>query len=86
LTQFGGSGGSLLLPLENYEMPINNFINMKDNFGTGTPEPFILYAALTQGQKISMTGIPVALHGTTQKIKVFLKILHNIPLIGGPPA
>jgi hypothetical protein len=87
LTQFGGSGGSLLLPLESYEMPINNFINMKDNFGVGAPEPFVLYAALTQGQKISMTGIPSALNTTTQKIKVFLKILHNIPLVGGlPPA
>jgi hypothetical protein len=85
LSQFGGSGGSLLLPLENYEIPINNFISMKDNFGSGAPENFALMAALTTGQKVSMTGIPSALNTTTQKIKVFVKILHNISL-SFPPA
>jgi hypothetical protein len=85
LGQFGGSGGSILLPLENYELPLNNFISMKDNFGSAAPESFRLMAALTTGQKVSMTGIPSALHGTTQKIKVFIKILHNIYL-AFPPA
>jgi hypothetical protein len=81
---FSGGGGAILVPLENYEMPLDVFVNM-ENLKAVCSGPFQILASITvldsgTYPRVSMVGVPAALNATVQSITLFMKILHNSPL------
>lgn len=79
--------GSIYIPLENYENPIGAYIDAQ-NFKTlaGVLDDFNLLAALavpnnTGTARISMLNVPTALNGIKQYCGLFVKVMHNLPLI-----
>jgi hypothetical protein len=85
-----GSQGNFLIPMENYEYILNNFIDVtKGPFITGggvtvdkIPGNFALYLSVDPASvKISMVNVPAVLNNQVMRITPFVKIVHNIPLI-----
>jgi hypothetical protein len=91
LPNFGNTG--VVMPIDNYELPLNIFVDISGlDIGGGVypfrTQNFNLYGAfrgLDQFNsiypKVSMVGVPTSLHGTTQHLTVFVKIVHTFPLI-----
>jgi hypothetical protein len=81
------------LPLENYEIPLNIFVdvmNISDGVGgypfrtTKFNLPTYLLGLDAQNNlypQVSMVGVPAILNGTVQNAILFVKILHNYALI-----
>jgi len=90
-TQFGLGG--IQLPLENYEMPVGIYVDLAKDCGL----PLITTAFGIMGvikgidddvparPRISMVGVPSALDETVQRLTVFIKVVHNLPLLTGTP-
>lgn len=80
---FSGSG-AITLPMENYELPLDLFVDMK-KLSASCSGPFNLLASVTvidlgTYPMVSMVGVPAALNGTVQTVTLFLKILHNLEM------
>jgi hypothetical protein len=86
IPNFGTNG--IQIPIENYEFPINIFVDMNKlaaplflnyNFNL-----FAAFSGLDELHaifpKVSMVGVPVVLNGTVQHLTVFVKVTHNFPL------
>lgn len=71
------------IPIENYEMPLDVFVNIND-YALG--EKFSLEASYNPpgngaiNMYVSMVNAPALLNGTTQTCTLFVKVLHNIQL------
>jgi len=77
-----GDGQGLQLPLENYEMPLGIFVPLSSTFNV--TDSFLLEGKLygsTADPRVSMIGVPSTLNTTVQHATVFLKVLHNFPLL-----
>jgi hypothetical protein len=79
-------GSNFYLIMENYDTPLNIFIDIPNEPLVGESainnEQFQLQMGLENitSYNVSMVGVPAALNGTTQYIIPYLKILHNEPL------
>jgi hypothetical protein len=79
--------GSIFVPFESFEAVLNSFIDVnygtfwcvEDNkYVTGIPESFDINIKMDEtNSKVSMTGVPDSLNGTTQEVICFLKIAHD---------
>lgn len=89
IPNFGDYG--IQLPLENYETPLGIFVDvfnlpLKPNpFQTSTFTLRASFRGLDEASgifpQVSMVGVPTVLNQSSQNITVFLKILHNLPLV-----
>lgn len=85
LTQFGNKG--FQVPILNWEIPVGAYVDAYSLGYTGTG--FMIYAKIfglsadsTPGDpKVSMGGVPSILDGETMRLKVWVKIMHNVPAI-----
>lgn len=75
------------IPMENYEIPIEVFLDIQNKGATGgnylKNENFHLHFGVLSPTEnaVSMYGVPPALNGKTYPILPFLKVVHNLPMV-----
>lgn len=81
-----GTMAGVYIPLENYEISINTFVDLTKQKRVVAPhiklnENFSLFTVIADTLKISMKAIPATYDGKTFIVSPFFKILHNFSLI-----
>lgn len=93
LQNFSTTG--IMMPIENYELPANIFVDIVSVNNGATPPvyPFRLagfnliglFTGLDETNSIypqvSMVGVPASLNATRQHLTMFIKVVHNFPLV-----
>ncbi len=72
-----GPYAALRLPMENYELALNLFVNVVE---MGIAEPFTISTSGLYDCPVSMLLAPSALNGKVLTVAPFIKVLHNKPM------
>jgi hypothetical protein len=81
------SGTTQILPMENYELVIDAFLNCRESLDTIVPgrtlldENFYLRVYPAYAFDVSMLGVPDSLNGKRFYVMPFIKVSHSIDLI-----
>jgi hypothetical protein len=80
-----GSNSGVNIPIENYDMSINIFMDVQNLPAQGgnllNAEKFSIFGGLIAASEyVSMVGVPSALNGLVLPIVPFIKVKHNFPL------